>query len=137
VSHIQNAGFGLFTLRERQAGEVICDYGGEVLQQADIDQRYGPGDQTLAPFAFEAHPFFIDAACSRGPGCYANHADLPAQANAELITEWPQANHPIVRVRATQYIAANSEVYIDYGEQYWQGNDPEISVTNRWRVRNL
>jgi SET domain-containing protein len=114
-SSIPNAGQGLFALKEFKKGAFLADYTGEVLTKNQLDQRYGPTEQDLAPYGFQVSKNkFIDSACERGITAYANSS--PGHNNAAF-----SVSHGRVRLKATENINVGSEVFVDYGDDYFAG----------------
>jgi hypothetical protein len=135
-SGIPQAGLGLFTLIPRQANEIICVYDGEHMTKAQLDARYGDENAT-APYAihFDDLDEYVDAACQRYTPAYVNQGERKKgrYANVTLITK--EDDHSIV-LKATRYIAANRELFVDYGEAYWQG-DTGHYVTKPYKLKSL
>lgn len=53
TSCIIGAGEGLFTKTPFAQGEIICEYTGVLKDKLTIDEEYGPGNSTFAPFAYD------------------------------------------------------------------------------------
>jgi hypothetical protein len=57
-------------------GDLVCPYVGEFIEQDELDERYGEGDDTVAPYALNvghgANAFIEDSALRRSHGSLAN-----------------------------------------------------------------
>ena len=78
-STVPNAGKGVFVLNKQRPlgeiiirnGDVVCPYGGELIDETTLNRRYG--DKT-APYALQlSQNRYRDAACARGIGSMINH----------------------------------------------------------------
>lgn len=102
---------------------IICDYGGERITKQALNTRYG---NYTAPYAlFIRHTrggYYKNAACKRGPGAMANHADA-ASANAKL------AHTGGGTIVATKPIYDGDEILVDYGQEYGF-NEPVVDKTH-------
>ena len=137
VSRIPNGGLGLFCFTHRNigagerrrhaqpifnAGDFIVPYGGHELRQATLNRLY---DYThnrrrvvnTGPYAIESDHkgHVVDAMCFRQAGAYANdHRHSGKPVNAELRTDG---------VYAVREIYKGDEILVDYGDQYWRGQN--------------
>lgn len=112
-SAIPGAGFGLFTLRQFERNENICTYTGEILNNEELNQRYGI-DGT-APFGlYVDRNRVLDSACYRGIGSWINHNRQP---NARFVVS---QRYPgiIINIRAIKNIPPNTEILLSYGYEY-------------------
>lgn len=121
-SSIPGAGKGLFALRRGVAdsSEVIfrkrdhiTRYGGEVIDTAVLNQRYG---SYTAPYGIKVrNGMYEDAACKRGTGAIANHASR-SRANTRYSVS--RDSPPHVSLKATKNIRNGTEVVTYYGSDY-------------------
>lgn len=121
-STIRGAGQGLYTLKDRDKGEMITQYLGKKKTRAQIEQKY-PGD-TQAPYVVKAKGTdkFIDASQPpAGMARYANHGNVRNQ-NAKLAT----TRQKKVVIKATKKIRVphgrKKEILVDYGKEFWKRN---------------
>jgi len=122
-SLIPNAGKGLFALNKKlpdnnvifRRGDLILDYGGEILDTEQIVDRY---DDRTAPYAIQLkHNVFFDCACKRDAGAIANQGANNAQNNARFSANY--RIHPQqVQLRALRDIRNNTEILVNYGGDY-------------------
>ena len=112
--------------------DPIVTYAGEMLTPAQLDARY-PGVDETAPYVEAADNVnvpggteFVDSACMRGVGAYANDARNGSQCyqngacqnNARL---WSGGGiYP--RLVALRSIRDGQEIFADYGAPYWGGD---------------
>ena len=125
-SSIPGAGTGLWTVRNWKRGDKIVQYHGEILTDAELDERYGPGDVTAPYTVEEKKNKHIDAACNRSTAAFINH-----QPNARANTRFAVSrNPPAVWIVATKNIQATKdeprELFINYGRDY-HFNQPGVS----------
>lgn len=122
-SGIRGAGLGLFATRVFEAGQYISKYGGEVVNMAELNRRYGKN--ATAPYAMDipGRGRFVDAIYSNsGNARYANDCfNSTFRCNAELVRRADARE----RLRATTRINIGDEILVSYGDEYWlpTGND--------------
>ena len=93
----------------------IIQYNGEVLNKAELDDRYGGNNKDSAPYGFQVNNNkYVDSACLRSAGSLANHKPLQT-ANAKLYFSPGNGN---VYIRATKNIKNNQEIFVNYGRSY-------------------
>ncbi|MDA4132455.1 MAG: SET domain-containing protein [Thaumarchaeota archaeon] len=113
------AGLGLFATRDFPPRSHLTPYLGEVLTKAQLDARYGD-DFFTAPYAVEVSSnIFVDSACLRGIGSYANGARGATRPNARFV---PCPATKSVRLASTRRIRAGDEVLVPCGASYWLGS---------------
>ena len=118
-SLIPGAGRGLFAVRDFKKNVKLTPYVGEMLTKRELESRYG--SESVAPYALLiTNNKYIDSACVRGVGAYANAALKEGEANARLSVNKPKAKAWLV---STRKIVCGEEIIIDYGESYWKGTD--------------
>ena len=111
-SGIAGAGDGLWTTRARKRDEKIVRYTGEVLNDAQLQERY-PGDSTAPYVVQQKRGRYVDAACERGTSAYVNHKSY-TQSNCRWLVN--QAGQ--VWIVAKQNIPADTELFVSYGSDY-------------------
>ena len=117
-STIKDAGRGLFTLWRRAPGEFIVEYEGQILDKNELDRRYSTSN-FLAVYSLEVNAnCFIDSACWRSIGAYANGSCKGTRPNARFIVNQRSCS---ARIVATKVIPANGEIFVSYGRSYWNG----------------
>lgn len=131
-STIPNAGRGLFAMRDFAQGDVVCPYGGRLMNAEELERLY-PGD-TLAPYVekIDANTF-RDAACVRGIGSMANGMPRKRQSNVETFvrrdrTPW---------LRALRRIPRGAELINHYADEYFSHPDIHTSRTRYVRRPRL
>jgi hypothetical protein len=103
-------------------GQKICPYFGEVLTNAELDQRYG---NLTAPYGIQvAQDRYEDAALKRGVGSLINHKPSN-QANCEFFK-----TNNLIELRAKKNIRNGQELYVNYGNDYSLHDDHVTSSTN-------
>jgi hypothetical protein len=119
-STLPGAGLGLFTTVARKRGDLLSQYVGEVVDDATEDERYG---DATAPYSLAiGRDRVIDPACKRGIASYANHKPA-STANAHFSKNRATKGADI---KAKKKIAANSEVFVNYGNDY-RLSEPGVS----------
>lgn len=125
-SLIPNAGNGLFAVDKTKTanavifkkGEKIIDYIGERLDRNELDERY---KEFTAPYTLTVKKTppeeYIDSACYRGAGALANHSSKP---NAQLKSYYNHSARKMTGyLRAEKNIKNNTEILVDYGDEYF------------------
>ena len=129
-SQILDGGIGLFTTIKRDSGQFLCEYKGEFLTFAQLDERYGKDD--IAPYAisfnqekgggYNAVKGVIDAALERYYPALINDArgNSKFKNNCEVVEHAPTgAGLPSLNIYATKTILAGQELFLNYGDEYW------------------
>ena len=133
TSTIEGAGDGLFVRRmgaqdDRtivvfKAGDVICQYNGEIISQQTLEERYG--DNT-APYGVELRAGRKeDGAVARGIGTLINH--YPRKKNCRIAIN----RNNRAQIVATKNIRNGDELFVSYGRSYRFNEDVETSTNNR------
>ena len=128
-------GDGLFTTLDRNTGDWICPYLGEMISFNCFDQRY-PG-VTNAPYAVDNGGDVIDAACQRGIAASSNtlfdaagHQRPRNEHNADIgrhnLQPW---------IRATSNIQAGEEIFVYGGAGYNAANNRNGGTTKRTKAQ--
>lgn len=94
-------------------GDFIISYDGEQTSDIQKYQRYG---HATGPYALQrnAH-LFIDAACKRGAGSFANGSRNGVKHNARFA----YSSAKTMAIRATKNIRNGTEIIASYGPSYW------------------
>ena len=155
VSTVPKYGNGLFARRQFQPGDILGFYWGNILSREEVQQRY-PDDAldmwadrvvemtTLQDTSNQEVDYLIDASKSCAAS-YANHSDDPEEQNARIIERLElnssrkgclcmiQDNpaefakrEDLVVLEALKPIAPGTEIWVDYGENFYLGG-PELT----------
>jgi len=118
TSGIQESGQGLYTTKRIKKGEKITDYGGKFKTKAEYDQTdsgYG--------IHFNQNLVLDGFSTQHGLGRYANdcrrenkRAGECSGNNARFSTNTQQRT---ASLKATKTIPRNTEVFVNYGNEYW------------------
>ncbi len=119
-SQIPGAGMGLYTKSDIPEGELIVEYTGEVLTIQQCRKRYGE-ELPYAPYLyFVSYQKCIDSRDTpEALARYANDANGFVKVkglsnNAEFVNK-----KRVPYIISTCHIPAGSEIFVDYGEDYW------------------
>lgn len=118
-STIEGAGKGLFAILPKgqpndivfRKNDVIIDYAGEAITEAELNQRYG---NYTAPYALQSRHYIEDAACRRGAGAMVNHA-TGNRVNVVFIFNLDSGHFELV---AKKNIRNGEELFVNYGKVY-------------------
>jgi len=158
-SRLENAGKGVFAVRNFKKGEFITPYDGEILSKRELDKRY-PGEETVASYTlrYKMRNRFIDSACERSVGAIFNMHPERKRNNVHLVTakSWARKkrnrsltsalnNHIPVKHRkswrliavASKRIESGDELYADYGEDYGHFEEHKTRYVAPKRMRNI
>lgn len=114
-SRIQGAGKGLFAARDLPRGYLI-PYKGVHMTRREIDRLY-PGDMTAQyVYCVNSRHCYDAKSTQSGYGRWANHSQRP---NAEWYIQRRRGQAPKVFLRLLQDLAKDTEITIDYGDEYW------------------
>jgi hypothetical protein len=106
------------TTYTRTPGDKICPYYGEIINQHQLQERYG---ENTAPYGIEiSDNRYEDAALERGVGSLLNHK-LRASSNCTFSIN----RNNRIDIRATKNIRNGQELHVSYGNQY-QMNEPGV-----------
>jgi hypothetical protein len=112
-SNIPKANKGLFTTIDVKKGQNIVPYTGEILNQNQLDSRYGNG-QADYTFKVNNNDRYIDARSTKSSiGRYAN--TNPGHNNASFSID---NRNQKVNIKASKNIKKDGEVYVAYGRNY-------------------
>jgi SET domain-containing protein len=129
TSALENSGKGLFALDLKadgkaiifRKGSTIIEYEGEVIDDEELEDRYGP---YTAPYAVKSkNDSNVDCACERGVGSNAN--TYPNHNNATFSINRKKNE---VKIVATKHIHNDEEIFLSYGRSY-KLNEPTESET--------
>jgi hypothetical protein len=130
-SRIPQAGMGLFAGQDISAGQLLCYYGGSLVDPVDakyLDPSY------IVEFELGKGFKLVGDQEDNDLGIYANsvHPDNPSlSANARFDLRGKQYTAGMKRgrfpVKATRNIAAGEEIIVDYGKSYWK-------TVEKWRL---
>ena len=155
ASRLPGAGLGLFTKREVEEGEVVCCYVGDLesiqsFRDGCPDKTYGillpllpspsppsspssPSSPSLSKPSPSSSPLPLqtrDAVVS--PSCLSRHRDLPGRyindprsRSHYNVAFSPRLKSLWAEVRATRRVERGEELFVDYGDAYWEGQGYE------------
>ena len=102
-------------------GEMISDYLGEIITEAENDRRYG---SNTSPYGYDTgRGYIIDSACRRGVGALFNHKPA-GRANADFYITYinipNQGYNQIERliIIAKKDIKNGEQIFVPYGGDY-------------------
>lgn len=133
-SNLPHGGKGLFAMNPQlednniifRPGDIIIDYGGEIMSDADLHDRY---DDNTAPYAARLKRNVVcDAACERSAGSLANSGNNANQNNAILRANY-RTNPQKIQLKASRIIRNNTEILLDYGDEYRFDDDTHHTTT--------
>lgn len=124
VKQCENAskGVGLFTNKEVENGNFICQYAGEITTEEEATQRYTIYQSNEVNYIFcikenfggRVLKTFIDPTIYGNIGRYINHS---CDANCNLYIFRINNTMPVLGVFANQDIPLNTEITYDYGSE--------------------
>lgn len=126
-SLLKQAGNGLFADQSFLKGQIITEYGGEIIDRKTALQRSACGRgshiRTLIMGMYAIDGFKHPSAGLPG-GSFANDARDVQKQNAKYVIK-SSAQNPMPRVflQATRDIQRGEEVYVSYGKSYWRVYD--------------
>ena len=114
IASAGSKGMGAFARVAASAGTFVCEYRGELLTEADVQERYAD-EEPLYLFTVnpDQEPKYIDAVDSTHVSHFFNHAQDP---NTKHVKD-KQARR--IDFYLTRDVAAGEELTIDYGVGYW------------------
>ena len=134
TSTISNAGLGLFAYDTTKAdgavifkdGDKICPYFGEVIDNEELEHRYG---EYTAPYGIQIkRNLYEDTAAQRGIGSLINHK-IRSRSNCKF-----SVYRDNISIKATKNIRNNQELFINYGAEY-QFNEAGVHTSTNARKR--
>lgn len=124
TSQIPDAGMGLFTRVDIPKGTYIIEYKGKITSWNDADHMDGDN-----PFLFHVHDdHVIDGSKKKSLAKYANDAKgltriKGLKNNSEFVEDGVR-----VYIQAARFIASGSEIFVDYGPDYWKTVKENIKI---------
>ena len=120
-STIPDSGLGLFTETDIKKGALIVEYEGDILTMKEVRERYGDRIQTAPYLYFVSYKKCVDALYNLE--AFARYAN---DANGYITPDGFKNNSEFTNIRgvpyikATKNIKAGSEIFVDYGGDYWK-----------------
>jgi len=129
-------GRGLFATRPIAKGETIMQLDYETLTKSQLESRYDYGGvEGTGPYAHSfktargGQTMYADGLCVRSAPSYANdpkgpRRKLKTRANARHV--WIETGNPATSnlwLEAIANIAKDTEIFVDYGHDYWRHHD--------------
>lgn len=128
-SLIDGAGKGLFTTEPIKKGEIVVEYGGERLTWKEKTMRSLKKEDTSYLFHSEEDDVCVDAKHTLDMiGRYANDSNGKIKKEGVINNCVYNVINDKVWIVATTDILANSEIYVSYGDSYWN-ESPKESVS--------
>ena len=128
-SSIPGSGNGVFAKEFLAKGTPLGHYAGESINKAEMEKRYG---DSVAPYGLTVTCYSTES-CGKKPKSHANHtiyidASDPSKSNwARFINDGPHSKIdanvifcPRGQVVVSKNIPKGHELFVDYGEEYWQ-----------------
>ena len=116
-SNIPEAGKGLFAVRDLPSGTMF-PYLGRILTQDQVDGLYGQGD-SVASYVYKTRKgVCIDASGTQS--CLARYINDTKGTNNEPNCRWVEHRNGKVSVVTTRPVFKGEELYVDYGDSYWE-----------------
>ncbi len=114
-STLTDAGKGLFTNKLIKKGEIICYFTGELINEAEAERR----DVGVRGRYFVQLPSgkILDTYHSDSFARYVNDARNKRKNNSKIFSS---ASGTRAYISATKNIQPGSEIFVDYGAQYWK-----------------
>jgi uncharacterized protein len=133
-STLPNAGKGLFTLKDIKKGEIVCEYKGERIKWADATER---NEKNKGGYVFYINKNnCIDAYDYKDTfGRYANDAAGVGRIKGFRNNSTYDIVKNRVYIRATRNIPAGSEIFVSYGQSYWNIMREEIKEKERLKKK--
>jgi len=134
-SKLPDAGKGLFTTTRIKKGEAVVEYLGEKLTWKQAEWRYRKSESMAYVFyisaknCIDAQPF---------PDALARYAN---DAKATLVKKVKNnSEYQIIKrkafIVATKSIPANSEILVDYGDDYWEIEEEEKPAKKKTKKKS-
>ena len=118
-SKLPDAGKGLFTTTRIKKGELIVEYTGEKLTWKEAEERYKDSENMAYVFHISPKNCIDAMPCPDALARYANDANATLTKKVKNNSEYQIIKRKAFIV-ATKNIPANSEILVDYGDDYWE-----------------
>ena len=119
-SRIPNAGKGLYTTSRIRKGDIIVEYKGEKITWAECERRNEKTAEHMAYFFFISKNNSIDGSKTLDSlARYVNDAAGTTQSKKIRNNAEYQVIKSKAYVVATKNIPAGSEIFVQYGQDYW------------------
>jgi uncharacterized protein len=118
-STIPGAGLGLFAKKDFEKDQIICEFGGELIDELEVNKRNK--DKRGDYFVDMGDDLTLDSYESDCMAKYANDARGPRKVpglrnNSEIVV---YSDDYSVCIVATRPIKAGEEILVEYGKSYW------------------
>ncbi len=124
-SRLPDAGKGLFTTTRIKKGAIIVEYTGEKLTWKQAEWRYRKSESMAYVFHISAKNCIDAMPCPDALARYANDANATLSKKVENNSEYQIIKRKPYIV-ATKSIPANSEILVDYGDDYWEVEEEPV-----------
>ncbi|MEM7672397.1 MAG: SET domain-containing protein-lysine N-methyltransferase [Verrucomicrobiota bacterium] len=121
-SSIPKIGKGLFAIRLIRPGDTIGFYLGKIINDKMAEEEPYISSRYLV---YVCADHWIEGRIDGNYTRFINHSNKP---NAELVTSvrWKSA-----RIKALKLIRPGDEIFFDYGEDYWEALESELSPVEK------
>lgn len=117
-STLPNAGKGLFTKVEIPKGTRITEYKGKIMTWKDVEAHV---DDHIGYVFWFSNQYVIDAwKTKKGVAHYANDAKGLSKLKGAKNNSVYDTEKRRCYIVATRDIPAGSEIFVDYGDEYWE-----------------
>jgi SET domain-containing protein len=107
--------------------DVICSYNGELIDEDELNYRYG---NYTGPYAVKiSQNRYEDAAIERGVGSMINHSNSTRKINCHL-----RKRRNKISLVATKNIMNGSELITTYGDKYRFNENVQTSTNSRKKI---
>lgn len=128
-STVPGAGHGLFCSLDIQKGEVISEYDGLLLTDDQYDERYPNNDAQYVIAVGEGLSVDGDDPAATSLAKFANHQPA-GKANAGYMQSGCR-----IFVVAFKQIKADTEIFTDYGRQFWVSSQEHGELPRRFNIK--
>ena len=121
-SRLPGAGKGLYTTSPIRKGDLIVEYKGERMTWKGAIRRYGKNVDFAAYLYYVSNKKCVDAAKTKDElARYANDAAGPTRLKGIRNNCEYKNVKGVPHIIAKKKIPAGSEIFVDYGADYWKG----------------
>jgi len=123
TSTIPNSGLGLFAKKSFKSGDYICKFTGELINNREFKKRDvgGPRSHYFIDMSSHHKGLTLDVYNSKSIARYANDAEgmgkIPGLTNNATI--YTTKSGYSAYLSATKDIESGEEIFVNYGEDYW------------------